>query len=388
MVFLLPLAFVPSPQAYIDFRERFERHINPTFNSNSTANRSDLYSRWRIGLGANLTTNLSGAIEYQYSTDLYNSQPGNGITHNSDLSLAYLRWHDSDDVTAIVGRQKIRIGDERLIGPSEWLNVPRSFDAAYLANKNINIWFGKVAVVQPTPEYARVGAATVNSFAGTSSFIYKHDLTTSLNTDLGTLDHLYKHQYGMVNVDVEGAYQVGHKLGKGLTAAAVHAEVGYKVVPKVRLFGIGNYATGGSGKTGTHTFDSLYPSGHNQYDLLDLQGWSNMQMATLGAEFKPLSNTTIKAAWHNMWLANEKDAWYAASGASNKYSPTGALKDSTGLSGRNVGQELDLEAWWSPNKAYTFGAGVAEFLPGSFVQKVSGHSDKETWFFVSAQAKF
>jgi Alginate export len=387
MIFL-PLVFLPSLQPYLDLRERFERHINPTFNGKADANRSNLYSRWRIGTTAKLTTNLSGAVEYQYSTDLGWAASGNGVSHNSDISLAYLKWHDSDDGTAIVGRQKLAIGDERLIGPSEWLNVPRSFDAAYVASKNLDIWFGKVSVVQPTPEYARVGAATLTSFAGTSSFIYKHDLTTSENSDLGTLDHFYKHQYCLLNVDVEGAYQVGHKLQKDLTAAAVHAEVGYKVTPKLRFYGIGNYATGGSGPTGTHTFDSLYPSGHDQYDLLDLQGWSNMQMATLGAEYKPLLNTTVKAAWHNMWLANEKDAWYAAGGASNKYSATGVLRDPTGVSGRNVGQELDLEAWWTPRKAYSFGAGVAYFLPGSFVQKASGHSDKETWFFVSAQAKF
>ena len=51
-----------------------------------------------------------------------------------DIREAYARLGNSDDgwVDAVVGRQMFSFGDERVIGPSDWLNMGRTFDTVGL----------------------------------------------------------------------------------------------------------------------------------------------------------------------------------------------------------------------------------------------------------------
>src|SRR5271169_6233863 len=51
-----------------------------------------------------------------------------------DIREAYARLGNSNDgwVDAVVGREMFSFGDERVIGPSDWLNMGRTFDAVRL----------------------------------------------------------------------------------------------------------------------------------------------------------------------------------------------------------------------------------------------------------------
>ncbi len=119
----------PSVNIYIDDRDRFERHINPTFFDAPDKNRSDLYSRLRIGVNYDNSPEWNARIEYQNSGDVFWTQAQNNSTNSSDLSLAYGKY-TSGTFIATGGRQKIDLGEQRLIGSADWLNLARSFDAA------------------------------------------------------------------------------------------------------------------------------------------------------------------------------------------------------------------------------------------------------------------
>jgi hypothetical protein len=69
-----------------------------------------------------------------------------------DLRQGYLDFH-CKPVQFIVGRQELRIGDERVVGISDWTNNSRTWDGFYLRVGNINqlnVFSTSVVTVHPT----------------------------------------------------------------------------------------------------------------------------------------------------------------------------------------------------------------------------------------------
>ena len=114
---------------YVDWRERYESHQNPTFSSPAGKNGDNLYSRLRVGANYKYDSHWSARLEYQNSSNVFWNQSLNASTDNSDASLAYVKYSTAD-LTAVGGRQRIELGQQRLIGSTDWLNLGRSFDAA------------------------------------------------------------------------------------------------------------------------------------------------------------------------------------------------------------------------------------------------------------------
>src|SRR3984885_731750 len=69
-----------------------------------------------------------------------------------DLRQGYLDFHYKP-VQLIVGRQELRIGDERVVGISDWTNNSRTWDGVYMriGDKNqLNLFSTSVVTVHPT----------------------------------------------------------------------------------------------------------------------------------------------------------------------------------------------------------------------------------------------
>src|ERR1700677_2256489 len=69
-----------------------------------------------------------------------------------DLRQGYLDFHYKP-VQFIVGRQELRIGDERVVGISDWTNNSRTWDGFYMRVGNVNqlnIFSTSVVTVHPT----------------------------------------------------------------------------------------------------------------------------------------------------------------------------------------------------------------------------------------------
>ena len=69
-----------------------------------------------------------------------------------DLRQGYLDFHYKP-VQFIVGRQELRIGDERVVGISDWTNTSRTWDGFYMRVGNVNqlnLFSTSVVTVHPT----------------------------------------------------------------------------------------------------------------------------------------------------------------------------------------------------------------------------------------------
>lgn len=370
-----------------ELRYRLERRSHTDFSGTTGGTRGDALFRGRAGVKLSDGA-WSGELQYQFSDDRF-WKPGQDLDpHNSDLRLGYARWKGRfGDWT--VGRQLLLIGDQRLIGSSDWNNVGRTFDVVDGKFGKFEAFGGKIGVASPYPTEARIYGLTYRPGGSKMlAFFQKHDELATGNTDASTLDALGKWSFHALKAEVEIAGQRGSVPGKTLSAYAGHAKLSGPIARTSGAFIEGNLATGGSGPNTSRTFDNLYPSNHPNYGVMDLQGWRNMEEFVLGADRRLAPALLVKLSFHHFWLLDSSDAWYAATGQPNAR-PGGTLLDSTGASGRDVGQEWDLETSWKPRREATYSGGVGWFRPGPFVNHVlGGKSDAQTWMYLQAEFKF
>jgi len=380
------ISLPPDPHfnlhGYVEVRERFERRLNRDFDVTASDNRSDFLTRVRIGARLAYGTHWRGQFELQYAEDGANV---NGVTtpaDNRDMSIGYVEA-GSAGWTGTVGRQKINYGQQRLIGASEWTNVSRSFDAVRARGKGWDAFAGKVGLQFPYPAHARVAAFQRQGSRGTSLYVYKHDTSA----DIHTIDHSISKGFGAVVLDAEGAIQAGRVSGKDQQAWAAHIGLTGALAGRLKPFAIFDAASGGSTTNTNRTFDNLYPTNHGKFGIADMAGWKNIQHFALGFDYALRKDISARAAWHHLELQDAKDAWYSATGAPNKHGAT-LFRDATGASGRNLGNEFDLDLSYQATKSSVFSAGVAWFRPGPFVKSVAGHADPQVFGYVQYGTRF
>lgn len=379
-------AVAPQVKFEAEARLRFERRLDRDFNEVRSDNRSDFLQRYRVGLRWTGDGPWSGVLQYQFAHNQAWTRQRNGSDESGDISLANFQWKQ-DGQTITVGRQRIILGSERLIGALEWVNTGRGFDAARYQNADWDIFAGRVGLQHPLPGAARVGAASYRSQWGQSSLIYKHDKSAAGSINIWTLAHAYRRMYGEIEFDFEGAYQFGNNLGRTHQAWAYHLQVAKNLDANNHLQLEWNAASGGPSTGTSRTFDNLYPTNHKFYGVMDLFAWRNMNQAQLTYTHKPRKDLDIKARLSTAWLQDARDAWYQANGRPNA-GPAGAFRDPAGLSGRNLGWEFDLEANWRRNPRESVSAGLGVFNPGGFVKKLAADDRAQVFFFVQYGIRF
>ena len=140
----LPLTF-DRGRGVFDFTERlrFEnRQDNFDFNSaaHSPTDGSWYEQRFRAGVTWKPSGTLALQVQLQDSRELGSERPkvpfilGAEGNDALNLRLASVTWGDpkKSPVVFTLGRQILAFGDERLVGPSEWNNFARTFDAGKL----------------------------------------------------------------------------------------------------------------------------------------------------------------------------------------------------------------------------------------------------------------
>lgn len=393
MPFTLPVglaiaaqAVAPQVQIEAEARLRFERRLDRDFNRASSDNRSDLFQRYRVGLRWKPEGPWSGVVQYQYAHNQAWTRTRNGSDESSDLFLANVQWQ-KDGKTVTAGRQRIILGSERLIGALEWVNTARTFDAVRYQDASWDLFAGRIGVQSPLPGSARLGAASYRSKWGQTSLIFKHDKSSAGSVDLWTLAHAYRKMYGEIEFDFEGAYQFGSNLGRTHQAWAYHLQVAKNLDPKTNIQLEWNSASGGPSTGTSRTFDNLYPTNHKFYGVMDLFAWRNMNQLQLTVTHKPRKDLDLKGRLSTAWLQDARDAWYSAGGRPN-VGPSGAFRDATGNSGRNVGWEFDLEANWRRNARESVSAGLGIFNPGGFVKKLANDGRAQVFFYLQYGIRF
>lgn len=386
--YLPPIQDIPQFTPLFEVRTRFERRADRDFLELAPDFRKDNFLRARAGFDWKFDEKTTARFQYQFSFDQFHTPTGIGRPHYEDVLLANLE-HKSGDSVVTVGRQRLILGDERLIGALEWGNFGRTYDVLRVKNKSWDFFAGKLGVNYPRAKDVRLGAVSYTGTLGTTSLIYKHDEPAAGDTDHFTLDHIWKKSNGAWGYEFEGAYQFGDFAGLDHQAWALHGAASYKVDSKLRWIFEVNAASGGSTPGKSRTFDNLYPTNHKFYGIMDMFAWMNMTEIALIAEVKANSKLDFKASARSFALQNSKDAWYGAGGAPNRRVGGGIFRDVTGAAGREVGLEFDLDATLRPDKYSTVQAGIATFLPGPFVESFYGDSaDAQVWYYLMVNWKW
>lgn len=370
----------------LEFRTRFERRAEQAFGGAPADDVGTVFTRFRPGMTAR-GDKWTGRVQLQYAHSLNWTQAQNFSQESLETSLLYFQLSDNGQLWTF-GRQKIALGDQRLIGPLEWANQARSFDGLRFQSGNWDASFFAIGVSANRPKDARVGVVSFASELGTTSYIFKSDTSAMGDTKIHTLDHLWKGHGGSAQFEAELALQVGEVGAKELGAYAVHAGI---IVPVGRALKInidGNLASGGQSSEHSKTFDNLYPTNHPFYGSADMVGWKNMQEIAIGAWYSFDQTGKVGFTFHRYWLFDDTDSWYGAGGGANKQTG-GTFGDPTGGSGNDIGSELNLELGRSFGKYGAVNAGLAWFFPGKFIKHQLGGSAKtQTWLYFSYGVKF
>lgn len=378
----------PRTQVDLDFefRTRLERRTNRDFNSAVNDNRTDLFTRFRPGVTVSQGP-WSGRFQFQYAHSWTWSGGRSFSGENRDVSLAFAQYRESGRMFR-VGRQKIALGDERLIGPSEWGNLSRAMDGVRYTDKSWDLFGFALALQSPLPTDARIFGAAYQSRMGQTAYLLKTDELAGDDVTVHTLSHRWRGSLGRLAAQYEVAGQVGEVGARDLSAYAFHGGVTFPASPALALTLEANVASGGSSAGHTRTFDNLYPSNHRFYGSSDLMGWRNMQELTLRARYKTDPSGTLLLAWHNFWLFDPSDSWYRASGGVNRR-VGGTFTDPTGRSGRDLGWEFNISYQRSVAKGWNLSLGWAVFEPGGFVKSLAGGpTTSQQWGFAMLSARF
>ena len=364
-------------------------------------NTHDYYSlnRLRVKLGIKPKEWLLFYGEVQDARIFFNHHIANTNPYEDKWTLwqAYPQLGSSETgwVDALAGRQVLRFGDERVIGPSEWLNVGRTFNVARVDLHHpgylISVFASSVVPGENSDVHnALPGNNMYGVYGSFQNIVPKADFEpyvlwriASKSPELPeTLNrgHLNEVTIGLhwkgdlpadFNYDTEFDGQTGSLGSSSIAAWAGYANVGKtfrKVAAAPHIFLEGNYASGTKNPNGHdwNTFDQIYPSNHDKLGFADLVGRRNLVHFRTGVEEEPKTKWKLKQQFEGYWLATSKDNFYASSGAIAVAAHPGA--------GRHIGNELDLVAEYEVNKGLNFGFGYARMFAGQFLNQTSlGH---------------
>ncbi|MGB8166879.1 MAG: alginate export family protein, partial [Chthoniobacteraceae bacterium] len=437
----------------VEERLRWEiRNNNFDFNDSVNALTDDNWflQRFRIGLLLKPTPWLKIYAQGQDSREINSDRPdfpgllGAEGDDAFDLRQGYVEIGDAKQfpLTLKIGRQILSYGDERLIGPFDWNNIGRTFDAVKLRWEE-KAWsldaFASTVVVPERGSYNQSDFANGNETDRGQIFSGLYFSTTALGpqtTDLYVL-HLHEDSNPKFNAsalgdtnfftigtrfkskpgafakhDVEGfskdgktvvdakpprsvgfdyegefVFQTGEVRGLDLTAFAVHAGAGYTFdtswLPRVGL--AYNFGTGDDNPNDKNiqTFQNLFPTNHKFYGQMDVFSWQNMHDLEVSVKAQPIKAVTMKAEYHAFWLATTEDAWYRPNGVTRVRPLNAAARNA----GNYAGSEVDLTVTWNACKHLQIEGGYSHFFAGDYLAD-TGPADDADFGYVQAKISF
>ncbi len=371
-----------------EFRERLEGFTGFGF----APGRDDAYALSRLRLNATIAPSrrLSFQVQLQDARVVLKDVGAMGAPFKGTLDVRQAFADAGSSVAPLavrVGRQELSFGEQRLVGHLAWVNNARTWDAMRVTVRRPAVTvdaFGASLVRSldggfdcsgSGNRFAGVYATTtrVIPFASVEPFLFwRRDV--NLRSELGAVGSLKQTTAGArvagrlpgrFDYGVEVAVQTGSLAADALAAWAGHWQLRKTLAGRgaVRLTSEYNHASGDNDPAdGTrHTFDQLYPTGHDKLGLADQVGWRNIHHLRGGVEFTPLKATPITASYHSWWLAEGRDGLYAASGTLLARIPAGAAS-------RHVGQELDVQVARAVTPQLQLAAGYAHLFTGAFLK--------------------
>jgi hypothetical protein len=303
-----------------------------------------------------------------------------------DLRQGYLDFHYKP-VQFIVGRQELRIGDERVVGISDWTNTSRTWDGVYMRVgkvNQLNIFSTSVVTVHPSSLDTHGAGLTFHGvLAKLATFVPHTDIepfvlvralprVTSQQGVVGSQTEVTFGSYFETKLpsgfDASGTgdLQRGSYSNDSIHAGAAIVRGGYgtKRLPwQPHLEAEYDYATGNphTNPDRIGTYDQQYPSNHNAFGLVDLFGFQNIKQDRLSLQLTPRSDLLVLFQGGSLHAATVHDGIYASAGTSLIAAPTGGFKSD------DIGSEFDASAKYIYRKSFVTNIGVGHFFPGELM---------------------
>ena len=302
------------------------------------------------------------------------------------------------------GRQELLFGVQRLVGPSDWTNVRRTFQGVSgivdAGGWRITPMWAELVVVDPhkfdeaTPDnklygvYAS-GAATKavtadlywlgvdnrsTTFNGTSGRERRQTIGGRLWRGRAALTapeprstrqppvHESPGSAG-TDFDLEAAVQFGTLGGEDIRAWMITANAGHSFASRLdpRPFVTMDFASGDDAPAGrVGTFNQLYPTNHTYLGAIDYVGRQNILSPSGGVSLRPMSRLSVVMTQFLFWRASVHDALYGNSGT--------VMRPGTTTNARYVGTETDLIATYRFDRHVLGYASYNHFFPGDFIR--------------------
>jgi hypothetical protein len=338
---------------------------------------------------------VSGAMQDSRAPG-YGPNAPNTARDSADLFEACVEAGRDRGPGLAIGRQALSYGESRLLGTSQWSNVPRAYD---LARAWYRIPKARIEALLASPVTVRIdgfnrpvlGQRVWGTYDSFPDFVGKHLLEAyalrhDQNRPGGFTGGDRAHGTDKLGVNTFGfrlAGPLANAAKYSLEAAAQNGRVGPATHRAVAWFAsatrhwapIGKpldvsveykYASGTRDPADTSrsaTFDPLFPSNHDKFGHEDLFGWRNIHNLRSLANLRVAKNLALNLMYDDFWLASARDALYSSSGKS-------IARSATGAAGRHVGREADLFATYKW-QSLTFGAGYGYLFAGDFLRRAT-----------------
>jgi hypothetical protein len=390
-----------------DFRFRFESRKGLGFVDGN----DDAYglARTRLNIAIQATPWMAMFVQAQDSRapGVRDGAHADGVFRDeADLRQAYVRFGGAETgpITLTVGRQLLLFGDQRLVGPLDWTNTARTWDAVRLEFRpapDMKFDLFSSAVVANTPgrqinrpidgtnlhgAYGAIGGVLPKSTI--EPFVFWRTASRVVGED-GVPGDMDKYSVGarVAGTGIAGfdyavtlVDQWGEFGSSTLDAWAYSLGLGYTFTTGTspRVYTEYNFGSGDADRTdgSVEWFDDVYPTAHLYYGYNDLVGWRNLKNIRLGATFSPLDKLGVRIDYHGFWLANANDSLYnVAGGLTVVTGPEGAAT-------RRVGDEVDLTLSVPITGTLSAGGGVGHMFPGPFLEdNTAGAGNTFTYMF-------
>lgn len=340
-------------------------------------------SRVRVGLEATLYDWIDAYVQVQ-DARAWGSETNTLLDASADaldMHQGYVDLGSRPSFTARLGRQEVKLGDERLVGAVDWTNTGRPFDGGRLMGEAGDLdwtafWMTVVErdsllVVGLDPQLNQgvnddgwlIGAFGSTSFgdvAAELTALYDRDAITDESYTLNLRLH---GRTGVVLYEAAGAYQGGPDRSAWFASGKAGVALG-RTTLALQLD-----ALSGNGETDDgeeNAFRTLYATNHKFYGYMDYILAPGLQLDRAGlvdgilrGSWRAGADKTLRVDLHRFATQQERGGR------------------------RALGTELDLIGVWTPAEPAHLMAGFGLFVPESLATELLpafAEGDDATWW--------
>jgi alginate export protein len=346
--------------------------------------------RVRFGIEAALDRNVRVVVQLQ-DVRLWGEEKSTlfDFTANQfDLHQGYADIGSfSEDKWAFrAGRQEVKLGGERLIGPVGWTQQAQSFDGVRLRTRGswglVDFFGYKTAEIAASAD-AAVDSELLGAYAtfktGEKAGLDVYGILQSsdgvTDTDEVTLGARLAGKTGIWSYRAEGSYQVGTRADTDVSAFMFGGRVGADVAEGKGTITLWyDYLSGDDNPTDgkVKVFQTIAATNHKFYGFADL--FLNIPVHTGGLGLQDFALKGVIRANSEFRVGIDLHAFRTA-------------KQGT-LSTSNLAEEIDVTGWYTFSKNVTFQGGVSYVAQGDALAELGRLSEDLWWSYLQMAVTF